>query len=233
MQVRDHALAQPVRCVVLAERMARVDVDQLLIDAFQDVFLDVGKVEFTNLVVQLAQRRRQAAKDRRVANPVEKITFNKIGDVQRLEGFAAQDAVQFVIARERVGLEHAISQQLRKHAQVAVDQIDTPPVVKPTVGELQKPLPLLECDMHGRPLAQRRYGLLHRLYRIDERARGVTEILLHGLQRRTAPHRAKQQSVQEIEKRLLVVSSDLELLDLTQPLRFGDAWPSSTSKSGA
>ena len=44
MQVVHHPFTQPIGRVVLAQGMAGIDVDQFLVNAFQNVFLDIGEV---------------------------------------------------------------------------------------------------------------------------------------------------------------------------------------------
>ncbi len=181
IQVGHHTLTKPVRGVILSQRVAGVDVNQLLIDTLQNIFFHVGKVVLANLVVELAQRGCQTDKQSGVGHPVKKVAFDKVRHIERIECIAGQDTAQFVVAGARRRSQHRIGQQLGKNTEVGVNQIDPAPVVKLTVGQLQKALPLLKRHLHGRSRVRIGHDLLHGPHGVDEHPRGVTKIKLYCL----------------------------------------------------
>ena len=218
MQFGHDALAQPVRRVVLAQGMAGVDVDQFLVHAFQNVFFDIGEVVLTNQIEQLAKGGRQGIEVGRLSHPVKKVALDEVRHVQRVERIARQHAAQFVVVGLGGGLQYRIGQQLGKHTQVRVHQIDGTVLVELSIGQLQETLPLLERHLHG---GGRRCRVGHRsahgLGRVDEGPRRISEVELNLAQRRAAALGSKQVPVEKEEERLFVVAPDLELLYLPKP----------------
>ena len=84
--------------------MTRVDVNQLLIHAFQDIFFNVREVVFPNLVVQLPQGGRQLFEKLGCADPVKKVTLNKVGNIQICKCLTRQDALKVIITGGNIWL---------------------------------------------------------------------------------------------------------------------------------
>src|ERR1700730_15924892 len=58
-QFGDHTLAKPVWRIIFAERVAGIEIDELLIETLQDILPNVGKIVLRQLPINLAKHEPQ------------------------------------------------------------------------------------------------------------------------------------------------------------------------------
>ena len=96
-EVFGHLLAEPVGGVVLAQGLSGAYVDEVLVHSFENVGLGAGKVVVGNLVGNAAESRQQALEILRHRDPLVKVTFYEVADLELVENVAGENLAHLLV----------------------------------------------------------------------------------------------------------------------------------------
>ena len=103
--VLDHLRGKPIRCVIFAESMPFVAVDQRFIKDLENVGLDLGEPEAPHMRHDPAHQRFTFPVG---YDPIEEIAFDRARDSRRLKSFSGEEAFRIVFWQAHDGERNAL-----------------------------------------------------------------------------------------------------------------------------